>query len=322
MSTTPTTAHAIPTIDIAPLFGHDVAARQAIAHQMGRAAETYGFMKLVGHGVPPAVIADTFHAAEAFFGQSEAAKAPYQERKTNRGFQPMFDNAKPGQKPSGQEAFSMGHPIPPIDPALLALPFYAATPWPEVPQFRERLETCYHAMFQVGESVLQAFALHLGAPADFFANVSRNTYSNMRVVHYPPQEVVQHIADVGVRAHEDQGLITLLIQDMNGGLEVLGPEQDWLPVVPDEQAIVLNVAKLLTRWSNGRLKSALHRVINRSGRERYSIPLFIHPNYHQVIDPRDFAPADEPARFEPIVAGEQVYKNFSGERKSWAELTS
>jgi len=316
-----TTPHAIPTIDIAPLFSGDAAQRAAIARQLGEAAETYGFMKLVGHGVPDALIADTFRAAVDFFGQSEEAKAPYQERKTNRGFQPMFDNAKPGQKPSGQEAFSMGHPIPPEDPALLSLPFYAATPWPDTPLFRERLEASYHALFSVGERVLEAFAVHLGAPTDFFANVSRNPYSNMRVVHSPPQEAVQHIADEGVRAHEDQGLITLLIQDMNGGLEVLGPEKDWLPVVPDERAIVLNVAKLLTRWTNGRLKSALHRVINRSGRERYSIPLFVHPNYHQVIDPRDFAGSEAP-RFEPIVAGEQVYKNFAGERKSWAQLTS
>lgn len=313
--------HAIPTIDIASLSGGGDADRRIVAEALGQAARTYGFMKLVGHGVPDAVVAGTFQAAERFFSQPEEAKLPYQERKTNRGFQPMFDNVKPGQKPSGQEAFSMGHPIPPEDPDLLSLPFYAATPWPTLPGFREQLETCYHAMFAVGERVLSAFALHLGAPVDFFANVSRNTYSNLRVVHYPPQEAVAHVADVGVRAHEDQGLVTLLIQDMNGGLEVLGPEGDWLPVVPDERAIVLNVGKLLTRWTNGHLKSAMHRVINRSGRERYSIPLFVHPNYHQVIDPRDFAAAEEP-RFEPIVAGEQVYRNFSGERKSWTEATS
>jgi len=316
-----TTPHVIPTIDIAPLFGGSGADRTIVAEAVGQAARTYGFMKLIGHGVPDAVVADTFRMAERFFGQPEEAKLPYQERRTNRGFQPMFDNVDRNGTPSGQEAFSMGHPIPPEDPALLALPFYAATPWPDLAGFREQLQTCYHAMFGVGEAVLSAFATHLGAPVDFFATVSRNTYSNMRVVHYPPQEAVQHITDVGVRAHEDQGLVTLLIQDMNGGLEVLGPEGDWLPVVPDKRAIVLNVGKLLTRWTNGQLKSALHKVVNRSGRERYSIPLFVHPNYHQVIDPRDFAGSEAP-RFEPIVAGEQVYSNFARERKSWAEATA
>jgi len=314
-------AHEIPTIDIAALFAGTPAERTAVAAAMGQAAETYGFMKLVNHGVPQAVIADTFAAAVDFFGQSDAAKLPYQERRTNRGFQPMFDNAKPGQKPSAQEAFSMGHPVPPSDPALLDIPFYAATPWPEVPLFRQRLEATYFKLFGVAEVVLEAFAMHLGAAPGFFAAVSTNTYSNMRVVHYPPQETVQHITDVGVRAHEDQGLLTLLIQDMNGGLAVMGPDDAWLPVVPDERAIVLNVGKLLTRWTNGRLKSALHRVVNTSGRERYSIPLFVHPNYHQVIDPRDFGGGEAP-RFEPIVAGEQVYANFARERKSWAEQTS
>lgn len=321
MTTPHALPHVIPTIDIAPLFGGSDSDRLIVAEAVGQAARTYGFMKLVGHGVPDAVVADTFRMAERFFGQPEEAKLPYQERRTNRGFQPMFDNVDRNGTPSGQEAFSMGHPIPPEDPALLALPFYAATPWPTLAGFREQLETCYHAMFGVGEAVLSAFATHLGAPADFFASVSRNTYSNLRVVHYPPQEAVQHITDVGVRAHEDQGLVTLLIQDMNGGLEVLGPEGDWLPVVPDERAIVLNVGKLLTRWTNGQLKSALHKVVNRSGRERYSIPLFVHPNYHQVIDPRDFAGSDKP-KFEPIVAGEQVYSNFSRERKSWAQATA
>ena len=215
----------------------------------------------------------------------------------------------------------MGHPVPPVDKALLDLPFYAATPWPQTPLFRARLEAAYFELFKVAEAVLEAFALHLGAAPDFFAAVSRNTYSNMRVVHYPPQEAVAHVAEEGVRAHEDQGLVTLLIQDMNGGLDVMGPDKEWLPVVPDERAIVLNVGKLLTRWTNGRLKSALHRVVNRSGRERYSIPLFVHPNYHQVIDPRDFG-GNEAPRFEPIVAGEQVYANFSRERKSWAQPTA
>ncbi len=133
--------HAILTINIAALFTGTLAERLAVAGDIGRAAETYGFMKITGHGVTPATVADTFRAAEDFFGQPEEAKLPFQERKTNRGFQPMFDNAKPGQKPSGQEAFSMGHPTPPDDPALLSLPFYAATPWPTVPLVRERLQT-------------------------------------------------------------------------------------------------------------------------------------------------------------------------------------
>lgn len=311
------TRHAIPTIDFAPFLAGGEAGRRSVAAAIGAAAETYGFMTLVGHGIRRATVIDTLAAAIDFFNLPDATKLAVQERQTNRGFQPLFDNISKEGKKSGAEAFSMGHPVPPADSSLLVLPFYAPTPWPAQPGFRESLEACYFAMFGVAERVLEAMALHLGAAPDFFAKATRNTYSNMRVIHYPPRERIAEITDIGVQAHEDQGLITVLIQDMNGGLAVRGPEEAWLPVVPNPDAAVVNVAKLMTRWTNGRFKSALHRVVNTSGRERYSIPLFVHPDFRQVIDARDLAAPGTEIDFEPIVAGETVYANFARQRLSW-----
>ena len=311
------TRHEIPTIDFAPFFDGNEDDRHAVAQQIGAAAETYGFMSLTGHGVSEPVVKATFQAAVEFFALPLEDKLRIQEQRTNRGYQPLFDNISPEAKPSGAEAFSMGHPILPSDPALLGLPFYAPTPWPDSSDFRELLTACYVALYALSRGVLQAMALHLGRPVDFFDRVSGNTYSNMRVIHYPPMEAIADVTDVGVRPHEDQGLITLLIQDLNGGLSVLGPDKEWLPVVPNPQAVVLNVAKLMTRWTNGRYRSAVHTVVNRSGRERYSIPLFVHPDYHQVVDPRDFAGEGESLHFSPIVAGETVYANFAKQRVSW-----
>jgi isopenicillin N synthase-like dioxygenase len=118
----------------------------------------------------------------------------------------------------------------------------------------------------------------------------------------------------------DRGLLTLLIQDQNGGLSVLAPEGEWLPVVPDPAAIVVNVGSLLKRWTNGRYAAALHRVVNASGRERYSMPLFVHPSFHTKIDPRSLvneAPAGP--EFEPFTAGEEVYAGFLRDRPSWTK---
>ncbi len=311
--------HEIPTIDFSAFLQGNESERVAVATRVGQAAEAYGFMSLVGHGIPQSIVDDTFNAAAAFFDLPIEEKLRIQEQRTNRGYQPMFDNIHPNQKPSGSEAFSMGHPEPPSDPSLLDLPFYAQTPWPENDDFHDRLKACYWALYKLSRDVLQCMAMHLEKPVDFFDRVSGNTYSNMRVIHYPPAETIADVTDVGVRPHEDQGLITLLVQDMNGGLSVLGPDKEWLPVLPDPNAIVLNVAKLMTRWTNGRYRSAVHMVVNRSGRERYSIPLFVHPDYHQVIDPKDFAGEGEELRFEPIIAGEQVYANFAKQRVSWQE---
>lgn len=308
----------IPTIDFAPFRGGDAPARHAVAEAIGAAAEEYGFMSLTGHGVPAAAIDGAFAAAKAFFALPEAEKLRVRDQQNNRGYIPMFDSQVPGQRPSGHEAFSMGHPAIPADPALAALPFHSVTPFPELAGFRQRLEACYAGMFALSQDVLRAIAIHLGAREDFFAEASRDTYSNMRVIHYPPQEAVADVADFGVRAHFDEGLITLLIQDMNGGLAVHAPGGDWLPVVPNPSAIVVNIGKLLRHWTNGRYNAALHQVINRSGNERYSIPLFVHPSFRTVIDPQALV-GEAPSRpeFAPIVAGDRVYANFAKRRPSW-----
>jgi isopenicillin N synthase-like dioxygenase len=310
---------AIPTIDFSAFLNGAPADRQAVAQAIGAVFERYGFVQLVGHGVPRETLDATFAAAEAFFDKPEEFKRTVQDRKTNRGFIPMFDGiAEQTKKPNGQEAYSVGHIHRTTDPELLTLPLYAETPWPDMPGFRDRLEACYAALYALSQQILAATAMHLGVSETFFVEASKASYSNMRVIHYPPAEKVADVTDIGVRPHEDQGLITLLVQDMNGGLSVLGPSGDWLPVVPNREAMVINVGKLLKRWTNGRYQAALHKVFNASGRERYSIPLFVHPSWHTRIDPQTLvgqAPAGP--EFEPIVAGEQVYKNFMAARKSW-----
>lgn len=311
----------IPTIDFQAFSTGDLPARQKAADQLGATLQHYGFVSLVGHGLKRSTVDTALQAAVEFFALPESEKRIVQDQRNNRGYIPMFDSTQSGTaKPSALEAFSIGHVVPPSDTDLLSLPFYAPTPWPDVAGFRERIEPCYREMYSVGEQILRAIAMHLGADEDFFQSVSENTYSNMRVIHYPPQEKVAHTADYGVNAHVDRGLLTLLIQDNNGGLSVLTPENEWLPVVPDPNAIVVNVGSLLRHWTNGKYAAALHRVLNTSGRERYSMPLFMHPSFHTQIDPRSLV-GEEPAaaEFEAITAGEEVFEGFKKSRPSWKD---
>jgi isopenicillin N synthase-like dioxygenase len=214
----------------------------------------------------------------------------------------------------------MGHPVPPYDAALSALSFYAPTPWPDLPGFRDALETLYRAMFDLGRGLLGALAMHLAADPRFFESALLDTYSHLRLNHYPPQEAVAHVADEGVFAHFDESLLTLLLQDRNSGLQVMGRDGRWIPVEPDPTAVVVNVGKMLRHWTGGRYNAALHRVINDSGRDRYSIPLFMHPSFRTVVDPRQLpGAATGVGDFPPIVAGEAVYAAFSQSRQSWKD---
>ena len=78
-----------------------------------------------------------------------------------------------------------------------------------------------------------------------------------------------------------------LWQDQVGGLQVREIANDtWVDAPPIEGSFVVNVGDLLARWTNDRFRSTLHRVINASGRERYSIATFYDPTYGATVDPR------------------------------------
>jgi len=75
-----------------------------------------------------------------------------------------------------------------------------------------------------------------------------------------------------------------LAQDRWGGLQVRG-DHGWIAAPPIEETLVCNVGDMLERLSGGRFVSAPHRVLNRSGRERLSFPLFYDPDFDATMTP-------------------------------------
>lgn len=70
---------------------------------------------------------------------------------------------------------------------------------------------------------------------------------------------------------------------------------------------MVNVADFLMRWTNGVYKSTVHRVVNRTGKERFSVPLFFSINYDEVVETLPSCVTEEnPRRYEPITAGRYV----------------
>jgi len=313
----------LPRIDFTDFRFGDLAERRAVARRIADACAHYGFFYLTGHGVPEEAIAHTFEVGERFFAlpleQRMACRA--KARNQNRGYQPMFDT-KHGDRPDGKESFDMGFPLPPDDPDVLAgLPFHAVNTWPDDPELRHAMEALYFSMLECGRNVLRAMAMALDADENFFVSRCRKPITNMRILHYPPQELIKDRTDIGAGEHTDKGLITLLLNDRRGGLEVKTPAGDWIEAPPMDGAIIINVGRLLTRWTNGRFVSTVHRVYNRTGLRRYSIPQFHHADYRAVIDPRDLPGVTDP-KFEPVVAGDFVAESFRGDRASWREAAA
>lgn len=92
------------------------------------------------------------------------------------------------------------------------------------------------------------------------------------------------------------------MQDAVGGLEVYDrPTESWIAVQPTPGAFVVNLGNLMMRWTNDRYISNLHRVINKSGRERYSVPFFFsgNPDYMVECIP-ECADDARGAKYEPV----------------------
>ncbi len=278
----------IPMIDVAPLVaGNETLIPETVA-AIARAAEGSGFLYVRNHGVPSALLADLIHQCERFFALPLAERmAVAAERSPQfRGYLPLeYGGKRTGQKkgPNLQEAFLIG-PERPCGP----VPLDGPNQWPAgLSELKVAMTAYFDATEAFGRKMLKGFARALGQHPDFFDQNYRSPMLMMKLNHYPPQPPMTDGQKIGVSGHSDADDFTILWQDSLGGLELLNKHGDWVQVPPIEGTYVINIGDMMERWSGGRFVSTRHRVVNTSGAERYSIPLFMAPHYHTVVRPLD-----------------------------------
>ena len=133
---------------------------------------------------------------------------------------------------------------------------------------------------------MHRFAVALNLPEDFFLPFTRHPISALRANHYPPLAVAPSAGQLRAGAHSDYGTLTILMQNSgNDGLEIQNRNGEWVGAPPLEETFVINLGNIMQIWSNGRFSSTPHRVINRSNRDRFSIPLFVNPSADIGIRP-------------------------------------
>jgi isopenicillin N synthase-like dioxygenase len=264
-------ARSLPVIDIAGLASADAAERAAVGLRIGAACRDRGFFYMVGHGIDDALIAQAMAASRAFFDLPQDAKAMVDKSLSaaNRGYEPLGGQTlEPGTVPDLKEGFYIGAEGAP------GRFNQGANQWPAgLPGFAETMLDYHRQMSAMAERLMAGLALSLDMPEAAFADFCRDPIAILRLLYYPPQPV--SAAGRGAGAHTDFGALTILLQDGVGGLEVYDRGADgWTPAPPMAGAYVVNLGDLIARWTNDRYQSTPHRVVNRSGKRRYSIPFF------------------------------------------------
>ena len=309
-----TTDLSLPVLSGARLFAGDRAEVAALR----AAAERHGFFYLADHGVDPALIAAVFAQSARFFALPDAEKQAVHLRRVAHalGWEPLrAQTLEQGSAPDLKEGFYVGPDVASDDPAVLAGRFgVGPNQWPaDLPVFRATMTAYFAAARALGVQVMQALAPALGLSADYFAAFNDDPACRLRLLHYPPQPANPDPGEKGCGAHTDFGSITLLLQDDAGGLQVQDVETGvWIDAPPIAGTFVVNLGDLIARWTNHRFRSNPHRVINRSGRERYSVPFFFTGNRDYVVEclPTCLGPGEVP-KYPPITTEAHLAERYA-----------
>ncbi|KAL3417227.1 2OG-Fe(II)oxygenase superfamily protein [Phlyctema vagabunda] len=218
-------------------------------------------------------------------------------------------------KPDLKEGYYIAQDLP-IDHQQVVSGKFAHGPnlWPKKlgAHFREVCMDYLNQVTALTEKVLQAIAVSLGYDQHYFDEFTTDPMAFYKLLHYPPQAPTADKLQRGIGAHRDFGIITLLLQGDVPGLEVWDEEvQDWYPAPPVPGAYVVNLGNLFEQWTNDKYISNVHRVINNSGTDRYSIPFNYNGNPDFVIKCIEACrDRQEDEKYAPITVDDYVRQKY------------
>ncbi|CAM0957792.1 unnamed protein product [Alopecurus aequalis] len=293
----------VPVIDFSKLDGVERAETMA---QIADGCENWGFFQLVNHGIPLELLDRVKKVCSESYRLREAA----------------FRLSEPVQTLEALvEAERRGEAVAPVDDMDWEDIFYLHddNEWPsDPPAFKETMREYRAELKKLAERVMEAMDENLGLDkgrmkAAFTVDGTHAPTFGTKVSHYPPCPRPDLVT--GLRAHTDAGGVILLFQDDKvGGLEVL-KDGEWLDVQPLADAIVINTGDQVEVLSNGRYRSAWHRVLPMRNGNRRSIASFYNPAFEAAISPA--VPEGGAAAYPEFVFGDymDVYSKHKFEAK-------
>ena len=273
----------IPVVDVSELIAGGPG-QSAVARQLGQACRESGFFYVIGHGLDEALQARLRDLSREFFAQDPAKKLDIRMALAGRAWRGYFrvgDELTSG-KPDQKEGLYFGTELPANDPRVLAgTPLHGPNLFPEHPVgFREVVLEYMAALTALGHRLMAGLALSLGLDERYFADRGTSEPLTLfRIFNYPPPAN----PDLwGVGEHTDYGLLTILLQDDSGGLEVKS-RSGWVSAPPVPGSFVCNIGDMLDLMTGGVYRSTPHRVRNPAPRDRLSFPFFFDPNFFAPV---------------------------------------
>jgi isopenicillin N synthase-like dioxygenase len=281
----------VPVIDISSLFlendSTNAAAIESVAREIRAACESWGFFYIRNHRIDQSLIDELESLSRTFFALPLHEKLSIEMSKAGRAWRGFFavGSEFTSGKPDQKEGIYLGEELPADDPRVVSRrPMHGANLFPAHP---ERMRTVILDYMQKMQSlahvVVGGLALSLGLPRDFFRReITKDALQLFRIFHYPALGNASTDA-WSVGAHTDYGLLTLLLQDDIGGLQVKSGDR-FIDAPPISGTFVCNLGDMLEKITGGLYRSTLHRVRNTSNRDRLSFPYFFDPSWDSRVE--------------------------------------
>ncbi|MBI1774389.1 MAG: isopenicillin N synthase family oxygenase [Proteobacteria bacterium] len=304
----------IPILDLGPYLAGKPNALEQTAAELRYAFENIGFYFIVNHGVERALVDQTFEAARRFHARSMEEKIKLRFDEHTIGYLPIGGSTirqsklNAANKPNQNESYFIKRDLPADHPDVIAKrPFRGMNHWPaNLPGFRETALAYTAALEGLAQRLLPLYAVALGLKKDWFKAAFTDPMFTQMMIHYPRQEAERE-NEFGLAPHTDTSFMTLLAQNRVPGLAIRMPTGRWVDAPHVADSFLVNGGDIMRRWTNERFLATPHRVVNRSGEERYAIPFFIDCNYNWRMEciPTCQGPGN-PARYEPITYADYI----------------
>ncbi len=319
-------AHEIPVVDIGPFLAGEDGTPAATAIEA--AATEVGFFQVIGHGVPTNVLDDVYAAAYAFSALPTATKEQFRSPHPYRGvhLRPdehgavRLERFLAARFDDADAAIAAG-----IDPALAD--YYHPNVWPTEPaDFRRAVEALFAHTQVLGGALMRLFGIALGIGVDGFDGQIEPNASSFAINHYPARQgaVAAPSADgqpeLLFHEHSDGNALTVLHQrGQFEGLQVnrLDAPGEWIPVPVRDDAFVINVGRLMSRWTNDHWPATLHRVVASPDPmlQRTTLTTFHMPALHTTIAPISRFVDEHGPRYEALT----TYESEKSSIKSYTQ---
>ena len=287
----------------------DINKKNNFVESIGKAFEEIGFVALDGHFLDSNFNKKLYKEIRSFFDLPQEIKNKYEIPGISgqRGYVSFGKESAKGSKHGDlKEFWHFGQYVENDDKLLNEYPSNVEVT--ENEQFNIVGKQTYRLLEKTSKYVLRALALYLKLDEFYFDKYIVNGNSILRPIHYPP--ILEKPKDaVRAAAHGDINLITLLMGAQGKGLQVKNNDGEWIDAIASKDQLMINVGDMLSRHTNNKLKSTVHRVINPSKelmkKSRYSIPFFMHPISNMKLDVLESCiDENNPKSFDDITAGE------------------